>query len=94
MRCIKVIDRSEAEVEGTFYIEIDERSFEIRKVELYNGALLGFACADVSFNGTELPKTQLLSADEINELPGMFAVEIDIAEFEDIWQRAVIAAKE
>ena len=91
MKYIKVIDKSEAEVECIFYIELDFDMYEIRKVELYNTALLGFASSDISFNGTELSKTQLIAESEINKISGMAAFEIQKADFEEIWEKAVSA---
>jgi len=91
MKYIKVIDKSDVEVEGVLYMEIDNNSFEVRKVELYNGALLGFAGSDINFNGTELYKTQLFEEAEINNIKGMKAIKIEKADFEAIWQQAISA---
>jgi hypothetical protein len=91
MKYIKVIDKCEADVECIFYFEVDFDMYEVRKVELYNAALLGFASSDISFNGTELSKTKLFEASEINKISGMAAIEIENADFEEIWQQAVSA---
>lgn len=92
MKNLKVTDSSETDSECILYFELDDSSYELRKIELVNGALLGFAGADINFNGTELSQSQLFSLEEINDMAGMKAIEIDEAEFEDIWQQVLSAA--
>jgi hypothetical protein len=91
MKFRKVIDTSEKEFEMVIYLETNEENIEVRKIELSNGSLIGYADQEAGFNGTVLIETPLLSNNEINAIPGMSAVKITREEFESIWERVIIS---
>ncbi len=70
-----------------FYIEINDQRIEIRKVELANGGLLGFAGKDSQFHGTTLDSKPILENHEFRE------IEIFKEDFEVIWDKALLTQK-
>ncbi len=70
-----------------FYIEINNQRIEIRKVELANGGLLGFASKQTQFNGTTLDIKPILEKHNFKE------IQITKEEFEQIWDRAMLTQK-
>lgn len=70
-----------------FYIEIDDQRIEVRKVELANEGLLGFASKDIQFHGTTLDPKPILEKHDFKE------TQISKEEFEQIWDRAILTQK-
>ncbi|MEO7045304.1 MAG: hypothetical protein ABI091_08320 [Ferruginibacter sp.] len=89
MKYIKTTSSNNLEIFLEFFLEVDEKYLEKRKIELADGNLLGFAGGDIEFNGTTLAKEPLLTLVEINALPNIKAQEIDKEEFEDLWNRVM-----
>lgn len=69
--------------------ELDDDRNEIRKVEVYRGDLLGYACEDRNKNGTLLSECELPELSVINEDIQFEGVEIEKEEFEKVWKKAL-----
>ncbi|MES2645498.1 MAG: hypothetical protein V4717_01385 [Bacteroidota bacterium] len=72
------------------YMEVDENFIELKKIELVENDLLGYASQDVEFNGTSLASTPLLSISEINAIENISAVKISREEFYSLWDRVIL----
>jgi hypothetical protein len=70
-----------------FYIEIDDQRIEVRKVELADGGLLGFASKDTQFHGTTLDSKPILEKHDFKE------IQITKEEFEQIWDQVILTQK-
>jgi len=66
--------------------EVDDRWFEVRKVEMWRSGKLGWADESSSFGETELSVSSLDSLEEINSDPQFSAVEISREDFENFWK--------
>lgn len=71
------------------FSELDDDQNEIRKVEVYRGNWLGYACEYRNKNGTFLSKCELPELSVINEDTQFEGVEIEKDEFEKVWKRAL-----
>lgn len=89
MKYIKVTSTNNPATLLEFFIEVDEKFLEKRKIELSNENLLGFAGNDIEFHGTTLAKEPLISLSEINQLPNLEVHWISKNEFEDLWKRVM-----
>jgi hypothetical protein len=90
MKYIKVQWLHEYDAEPVeLYSELDEASFEVRKVEIFRDGRLGFADRTLSVGGTLLGGVPLPVLTEIEKDPQFVPVEISAREFEGIWDRAL-----
>lgn len=71
------------------YSELDENRDEIRKVEIYRDGMMGYACEDISINGSFLSECEIPELIVINEDTQFEGIEIQKDEFEMIWEKAV-----
>jgi hypothetical protein len=70
------------------YSELDEESFEVRKVEVYRDGRVGFADSSESTGSTRLGLVPVPSLGEIADDPEFRPEEISRAEFEQMWDSA------
>ena len=70
------------------YSELDEASFEVRKVEIFRDGRSGFADRTLSVGGTLLGLVPVPALDEIMKDPEFVPAEISAREFEEVWDRA------
>lgn len=80
--------RSET-TELDFYIEVDDAYMEIRKIELADGGILGFANSEISCRGTVLAATPLLPVEELALAPNVDVKIIDKQVFDAMWSQVV-----
>lgn len=71
------------------FSELDDSRNEIRKVEIYRDDLMGYACEDISRNGTFLSECELPELSVINENTQFEGIEIDKEQFEKMWKKAI-----
>ena len=71
------------------FSELDNNRNEVRKVEVYRGNRLGYACEKNNKNGTLLSECQLPELSVINEDIQFEGKEIEKDEFEKVWKRAL-----
>lgn len=69
------------------YSELNEDRNEIKKVEIYRDGMMGYACQDVSVNGSALSECEIPELSEINADPQFEGIEIHKEEFEAIWKK-------
>ena len=69
----------------SFYSEIDEHRYEVRKIEIYRDGRFGIATQEFQYGETELGDQAIPSLAEINEDPKFEAHEISREEFEQEW---------
>ncbi|QVM92707.1 hypothetical protein JYG34_06670 [Pseudomonas entomophila] len=75
------------------YQEVDNESWEVRKVELFgDGTLCGYASKSGEFGDSILSDQKIPSIDEINESEEFYAEIITQGEFERIWVWAMNAS--
>ncbi len=67
------------------YSELDEKRFEVRKIEIYRNNRIGYATYDISVNDTYLSEFPIPEIIEINVDKQFMASKISKREFEDIW---------
>lgn len=70
------------------YSELDDKRWEVRKVEEFSDGHLGFAGAESSSEETRLGEEPIPPLVEIGSDPQFQPVEITKAEFEVVWQKA------
>jgi hypothetical protein len=70
------------------YSELDDESWETRKVEVYADGRVGFADAHTEFGDTGLGEVPVPPLDEIARDPQFEPREISRAEFEAAWEMA------
>lgn len=71
------------------FSELDDDRNEIRKVEVYRGNWLGYACKYRNKNGTLLSECELPELSVINEDIQFEGIEIEKDEFEKVWKKAL-----
>ena len=69
------------------YSELDDRRFEVRKVEVYRDGHAGYASASEEVGGTMLGLVPIPKLDEIADDPAFEPVEINAVEFEEVWSK-------
>lgn len=89
MHYIKILSTNHSDLLLFFYIETDENFFEKRKIEIANDGLLGYADENFSYRETTLDENPLLTLQEINQISGMQAWEINQSEFDHYWNAAL-----
>jgi hypothetical protein len=93
MRYIKVVwlhDHPDEPIE--LYSELDDESWEVRKIERFRDGFLGYVGADGATERTRLGLVPVPSVDEIARDPEFQAAEIGREEFEMAWISACLAA--
>lgn len=70
------------------YSELNDESWEIRKVEVFRDGRLGYAEADRKTPGTRLSVEPIPPPDYIAEDPQFELLPVDKIEFEEIWEKA------
>lgn len=70
--------------------ELDQHSFETRKIEFFENGKYGYAYNDVEFNETMLGTVATPPIEEINKNPEFEVTEIQKEEFEFIWKLLII----
>lgn len=89
MKYIKVRWLHELENEPVMLLsELDDQSFELRKIELYADGHAGYADSDREVGGTFLGEVPVPSVAEIALDSQFVAEEIDAVEFEAAWKKA------
>ncbi|SDP18135.1 hypothetical protein SAMN04488061_2416 [Filomicrobium insigne] len=71
------------------YSDLDDASFEVRKVEVFRDGSVGYADAHLSQGLTMLGSEPIPTLSEINADPEFYAAEITDDEFEEVWVRAI-----
>jgi len=71
----------------TLYSELDERRFEVRKLELFRDGRVGFASSTGSSGGTRLGEVPVPPLAEIARDPQFEPHEVTRDEFEAAWSR-------
>jgi len=71
----------------TFYVEIGDDRFEVRKVEVYDDGSFSMAGDGFSFGGAELGDQPTPPIEEINGDTEFSANSITAAEFEAVWAK-------
>ena len=66
--------------------EVDDKSYEKRKIEIYKNGKYGYAYDNIEINGTRLGKVPLPSIDEIIADKEFEIKEIKNVEFEFLWK--------
>jgi len=69
--------------------EVDERGRELRKLEFFADARVGYACEGMEMGGTRLSLEPLPPLAFINAQSEFEGAEVDRAVFEDLWQEHV-----
>jgi hypothetical protein len=70
------------------YSELDDERWEVRKVEVFRGGMLGYASSNSTFGGTELGTTPVPPLGEINQNTEFDGEVITSAEFQKVWEEA------
>ena len=65
--------------------ELDDRNWEVRKVEIWRDGSKGYADRQTSYGSTGLAQVPVPPFDELAQLPGFELEEISQAEFEREW---------
>ena len=65
--------------------ELDDRNWEVRKVEIWRDGSKGYADRQTSYGSTGLGQVPVPPFDELAQLPGFELEEISQAEFEQEW---------
>lgn len=91
MKYLKTIwNHCHKEEPSIIYQEIDDSSFEIRKIEIMkDGQVIGYASEAGEFGASILADQQIPTIEEINQEDEFIAVEITKIEFENAWNSAV-----
>ena len=71
------------------FSELDDSRSEVRKVEIFPDGRAGYADATTEFGGTGLGIVPVPSLLEISIDPQFVARVISVAEFEEVWSRAL-----
>src|SRR5687767_3451121 len=72
----------------TLYSELDEASWELRKVEVYSDGRMGYAAENVEFGGARLGTVPVPPLFEIECEPEFDPAEISADAFESVWRAA------
>ncbi|WP_430510826.1 DUF6881 domain-containing protein [Gottfriedia solisilvae] len=70
--------------------EIDDKQYEIRKIEIFKNGSIGFADSNVEYLGTELSAEPFPSIDEIKSESEFIPKKISKEQFEEYWLEKVI----
>lgn len=73
-----------------FYHELDENHFEVRKIEIFNNGSLDYAHFKGRSGATRLSEEPIPPIEEIASDPQFQVYKISSAEFEDLWERALL----
>jgi len=76
------------------YSELDEGSWEVRKVEVFPDGRYGYASGTESAGSTALGETPIPPLSEIASDPQFRPIEIAKQEFEEVWSKRRTAPKE
>ncbi|MCW3463688.1 DUF6881 domain-containing protein [Chitinophaga nivalis] len=88
MMYIKVLWIHEEDTDPVWlYSEIDEKMYEVRKVEVYADDSFGFAGAGMEFGGTMLGEVPVPDIEEIAQDPAFIPTAIMQEEFERVWEQ-------
>ena len=67
--------------------ELDDRRFEIRKIEIFSDESYGLASNSLEFGGTVLSPLPIPSDRDISSNPEFIIQHIDGKEFEELWAK-------